>query len=244
MNLSVYDVEGILWAAHSADEKSPEEFDKECREKFPEYDDPLLDFRIEQYNRRKSPLEEGTDALEKIIERADQRARRGYCDTDLYSIRDWFLSIIPDMLLEYKDSRNSSPCIGEDGEHITTGESHDYDFYSKNWDKILDRMIFLFREANEDTCSKKNPYDEEYNKAYDEFIEKYGVDGEKLRTEEENEYYNRTGNITMHFLGDAPEYKDIHDKHMAAWSEIEEYREKCRVEAMELFTKYMNDLWS
>ena len=30
----------------------------------------------------------------------------------------------------------------------------------EEWDKILDQMIFLWREIDENTCSQKNPYDE------------------------------------------------------------------------------------
>ena len=31
----------------------------------------------------------------------------------------------------------------------------------EEWDKILERMIFLWRETDEESCSKKNPYEEE-----------------------------------------------------------------------------------
>ena len=44
----------------------------------------------------------------------------------------------------------------------------------EEWDKILDRMIFLWKESNEYTCARQNPYEEEYAKAHEEFTEKYG----------------------------------------------------------------------
>ena len=55
----------------------------------------------------------------------------------------------------------------------------------RKWDRILGRMEFLFREANEDTCRKKNPYEKEHDLAREEFTEKYGMFGEMLKTEEE-----------------------------------------------------------
>ena len=55
----------------------------------------------------------------------------------------------------------------------------------RKWDYILRRMEFLFREANEDTCRKKNPYEEEYDLTQEAFTAKYGMFGEKLKTEED-----------------------------------------------------------
>ena len=45
--------------------------------------------------------------------------------------------------------------------------------------------MWLRRESAEDTCTRKNPYEEEYDKAHTEFREKYGLLGEKLQTEGE-----------------------------------------------------------
>ena len=59
--------------------------------------------------------------------------------------------------------------------------------------KILDKMIFLWRESKEETCSLKNPYEAEYDKASDEFHKKYGDFGFKLQTEEELEANRKRG---------------------------------------------------
>ena len=40
-----------------------------------------------------------------------QRITKGYCGKDLWSIRDWFLDVVPDMLEEYKKCRHGSPGI-------------------------------------------------------------------------------------------------------------------------------------
>lgn len=72
----------------------------------------------------------------------------------------------------------------------------------KRWKGILSEMIFLFREAHEDTCTKKNPFEEEYSRATKEFTEKYGFFGEKLKTEEEREEEKKTGRSRWYMLGD------------------------------------------
>lgn len=43
----------------------------------------------------------------------------------------------------------------------------------------------ICKEANEGTCRKKNPYEKEHDLAREEFTAKYGMFGEKLKTEEE-----------------------------------------------------------
>ena len=48
-------------------------------------------------------------------------------------------------------------------------------------------MIFMFHEADEDSCSKKNKFEESWTKAYEEFENKYGWDGDGLKSEEQKE---------------------------------------------------------
>ena len=80
-----------------------------------------------------------------------QRAIKGYCELDTYSVSDWFLNTLPDMLGEIKKNYTGYP------DELTEDE----------WVRILDRMIFLLREANEDTCTKVDSCDgyaeEEHN---------------------------------------------------------------------------------
>ena len=44
----------------------------------------------------------------------------------------------------------------------------------KKWNEILDRMIFLWNELDNELCSKKNPYEEEFMKAFEKYNETYG----------------------------------------------------------------------
>lgn len=171
-----------------------------------------------------------------------QRVHKGYCDHDLFSIFDWFLAVLPVMLQEYKDSRMGSPSVL--GENYT--DEHGImqnDTCHKEWDEILERMIFLFREADEGSCQKKNPMEEEYNKIIEEFDQKYGLFGEKLQTEKEQAESTKTGNSTMHFPSELPEYKDDIKRYFDAEEKLRQYREQCKDEAFALFSKWFYHLW-
>lgn len=43
-----------------------------------------------------------------------QRAKKGYCDYDLYSIDEWFINIFPKMLNEFIDCTCGHPCNEEE----------------------------------------------------------------------------------------------------------------------------------
>lgn len=152
-----------------------------------------------------------------------QRGFKGYCDLDVWNLYDWFETIIPKMLTELRDSAHGYPTESTPEE----------------WNKILSDMIQCFKDSNEETCSVKNEYEEEYDKASSEFINKYGLLGHKLETEEEKE----SDKHTVHFMDELPEYKDIHDKWFNKEKELAEYRQKQLDKGLELFVKYFNDLW-
>ena len=171
-----------------------------------------------------------------------QRITKGYCEKDLWSIRDWFLDVVPDMLEEYKKSRNGSPGIL--GENYQNEEGFLVnDTCHGEWDRILDEMIFLFREADERQCRCKNPYEEEHSKAFSLFMDKYGLLGEKLRTPEERKRDSEQNVITYHGMRELPEYKELCKRYDEEEKKLEQYREECKNEAFELFTKWFYSLW-
>lgn len=43
-----------------------------------------------------------------------QRAKKGYCDQDLFSIDAWFMEIFPKMLQEFAECTNSHPANGKE----------------------------------------------------------------------------------------------------------------------------------
>ena len=100
-----------------------------------------------------------------------QRITRGYCDKDLWNIDYWFMNLMPDMLQQFKDTKHGSPsCLGT--EYVDEHGISCNDECHSEWDRILDNMIFLFREMNEETCQKKNPYQKEHDNILQEFEEK------------------------------------------------------------------------
>ena len=172
-----------------------------------------------------------------------QRIARRYADCDKWNMCRYLQNLIPDMLQDLRDKRHSSP--GFLGENYTNEDGILVnDTCHEEWDKILDRMIFLWRESNEYTCTRQNPYEEEYSKAHKEFTEKYGFLGEKLQTEKElEENRKRGGGGTVHFMDELSEYKEISHRYFAEEKKIEEYRNASKDEAMDMLKEYFFSLW-
>ena len=78
----------------------------------------------------------------------------------------------------------------------------------------------------------------------DEFTERFGLFGNKLQTEKElEENRKRGGGGTIHFMDELPEYKEISDKYREEEKRLEEYRRKCKDEAIDMLKQYFYDLW-
>ena len=69
-----------------------------------------------------------------------QRLRYGYCYRDAWAIDQWFLVIIPNMLNDLRINGHGYP-----GSFTGTEEEN-----VRKWNRILEHMEFLFREANEE----------------------------------------------------------------------------------------------
>ena len=113
----------------------------------------------------------------------------------------------------------------------------------RKWDYILRRMEFLFREANEDTCRKKNPYEEEYDLKQEAFTAKYGMFGEKLKTEEDLAKEKKEHTYRLYTISNVPEYAELSKKWLVTKTELREYRDQCLKQGMALMTKYFRNLW-
>ena len=187
---------------------------------------------------------------------ARQRVRQGYCDMDVWNLYDWFLDVVPDMLQQLREkgvgypvtegpnvSQSISPevysRIAEDDKDSSGDEKAAFDRGQAEWHAILDRMIFLFHEADEDRCARKNPYEDEHHQAYLEFEAKYGLFGEKLRKPEDEDNVGHR----VYFLHDVDEYRDIDEKYMEEARKIDLYRMGCKDEAFQMFSKWFYALW-
>ncbi len=180
------------------------------------------------------------------IKFAYQRIKYGYCDSDVWSIDLWFLNVMPGMLQQLKDTTHSYPCFQGSISHAVceTGISEETGNEGvKQWEAILSEMIFLLNEANEDTCTRENKYQKEYDKAQEEFETKYGLFGENLRTEKEKADEKEKGTHRLYMLGDVPEYKEISDLYFNESRALGDYRDDCKNKALELFSKWFWDLW-
>ena len=172
-----------------------------------------------------------------------QRVTRGYADCDVMSMYAFLQHLLPEMLQDLKNNRVGSPAVlgkeytNEDGILMN-------DTCHKEWDQILEEMIFLWKESGEETCTRVNIYEEEYFRAWKEFEDKYGIFGEKLQTkEEQEENQRRGGGCTVHFMREIPDYKEIDEKYSSEQRKIEKYREECKDKALDLLKEYFFALW-
>lgn len=182
---------------------------------------------------------------------AHQRVKKGYCERDLSEVKDWFFEIMPDMLNEIKKEKSRIPIECYQEAIVTLGlDPLEYcDDYNieveelavKKWDEILSQIAFLLGEANYDTCTKKNPHEEEFHRIRKEFKAKYGEFGEKLMTKEEKKRAKK-GLQRWYFPSDIPEYKEICDSYWDEEEKLTEYRKKCAKDGFELFTKWFYSL--
>ena len=97
------------------------------------------------------------------LKAAYQRVTRGFAYRDLYSIDNWFLDIMPEMLKEFRENLHSYPGDNE----FPTFES---------WTAYLEEMETHFRNANENQKVQLNEWEEDYLKYPMEWQKsKYGL---------------------------------------------------------------------
>ena len=180
------------------------------------------------------------------IKRCYQRIKYGYCDSDVWSIDWWFLSVVPNMIEDLSRTTHGYPCAPGSVSNaiIGTGAPEEVDKAGmQDWQSILKEMVILFREAHEETCTRKNKYEEEYDRARREFETKYGEFGEKLRTEEEIAEERAKGIHRWYMPSDVPEYKEISELYYEESQAIDKYRDECKNKGLELFSKWFWNLW-
>lgn len=163
-----------------------------------------------------------------------QRIKKGFCYRDIWNIDDWFMNVIPDMIEEFRNTTHSFPSrfLKDD----VSNNKEEIDRASAKWKAILSRMAFLFREANEETCQKKNPYDEEYSIVLHKFIECFGINGKWVKKKDGTRVF-------IHDLCDIPKYRRLDENYHRVEKELYEYRSNCLKKAMSMFVEYFSDLW-
>lgn len=98
--------------------------------------------------------------IPRYIKHAFQRIRHGYDDTDSWDIFSFFLDTMKPLLEQYRKEHYGTPCLH--------GYEEDYTNTEKEWDSIVDRMIFLLGEMDETNHIEKDDY---LTKDYDKYMD-------------------------------------------------------------------------
>ena len=103
------------------------------------------------------------------IKYAWQRMLYGYSYSDVVDVDYWFVSTMANVLEDLKNTTNGYPITEESFE---------------SWKEKLGYIVFCLREANSDTCSKKQPYfdfidDKDYVKLSEDEKSKYDIEKKK-----------------------------------------------------------------
>ena len=166
------------------------------------------------------------------IKWSHQRIWKGYCDYDLFSIDDWFMKIMPEMLRVFKKTRHGSPVAVNYHSHAVflDEEERNQDVHEE-WDKKLDRMIFLLGEMDETSCSQQNLYEDAYFEAVQKLMEP--------------PVEHADGSSTHRYpdLKEYPEYRELHENYHTEENRLKQYRLDCKQEFFELFSTHFYDLW-
>lgn len=188
-----------------------------------------------------------------------QRAKRGYSNYDVADIENWFFNIIPKMLKTLKKQKDNYPelfteewfennkekCeelgLNKDNFYMILNDRCDEDannlridlnnYNEKKWHELLDRMIFLFEETNEETCSRKNPYEDECIKRIDKCFPFTKKERKKVKKDPPSQE-------------EEGKYKKVWKLYSEESIKIDDYMNQCKKEALEMFVKYLHNLWS
>ena len=164
-----------------------------------------------------------------------QRANRGYSSQDLWSLDHWFMETMPKMLQDFKKNLHGCPAqftTREDGSEYQTVEQG-----MKEWEAVIDRMIFCFTEMHEDTCSMKNEFEDEYHRQRHKPNE-----GKKVKDWFEQCGTDKDGKPLYRWITGEVE-PELEKRFWDKRKEIENYREKMKDEGFELMKKYFWNLW-
>jgi len=172
-----------------------------------------------------------------------QRAKKGYSYQDLWSIEHWFMETVPKMLQDYR--KNIHGCSNEfiKCENGTECTYQEFEQGMNEWKAVIDRMIFCFTEMNEDTCSMKNEFKEEYQEQLckDFLTKKKPKRWERIKKWFEKEDKNAPVKLYPLVFGDVE--PELEENYQRREEEIENYREKMKDEGFDLMKRYFWNLW-
>lgn len=193
------------------------------------------------------------------LDKAIQRARKGYSDYDLWGL-DYYLQImIPKAVMDFESTLHGSPEL--EFEEIDT---FDYSWVIKQYDEILKnlkkdkwfdeysyedeafkeltldncyikfriilrRIAYCFTESNEELCSQVNEYEDEYLK--------------QRFNDNEDLFIPLEDNPKLYKLNVKKVDEELDYNYTKRQLEIEQYIEDMKNQAFELLSKYFFYLW-
>jgi hypothetical protein len=193
-------------------------------------------------------------AINKFI----QRGKNGYSGYDLWSLDYYMYTTLPKMIRDFEKTLHGSPS-GETFEEVDNfdfrwktwqyneiiesmkswdwfKETDDWDQYNLDdnyirWRLILRRIAYCFEEFDEDLCSEKNQYKDEY------FEKKFPKDTKDLfvQLEGDPKLYRINTNENID--------KELEEKYWKREEEIANYRIAMKEEGFKLLSKYFECLW-
>ena len=160
-----------------------------------------------------------------------QSDSKGYCDKDIWNISAWFIKTMSYMLEEmiehlkgYPDEYNNVPVHeNRKASALNGNELPGQD----EWQRTLKRMLFLLNEMDPDKCSYKNPVQEELDEVKDN-LEEAGYDYLAKYIEQ----------------SDDPQLQLLYQKHRYQELQVWHYRDRCREEFFNLYSKWFWHLWN
>lgn len=192
-------------------------------------------------------------AIDKFI----QRGKKGYSGYDLWSLDYYFYTIIPRMIRDFEKTLHGSPQLPfeevdefdynwvlQNYEEILQSMKEFYDWFEEDeitpdnyplddhyirFRLILRRIAYCFEEYDEENCSQKNEFQEEY------FNQKYPEDQELFVPLEDNPKLYRMNSNQVD--------KELEENCNRREYEIEQYRLERKEEAFKLLNKYFECLW-
>ena len=201
-----------------------------------------------------------------------QRYERGYSDSDVWNMFDWFIDTARPILkqlvkehhgfpstldVDYFEKHKQELGVESYDEWVVWPHDENSEGYrirseankscSQQWEDILNRLIFLLDEMDENTCSLHNPYEEKWWDYHQQFSKKYPKHGDELKTDEELQR-DRESHTWLHVGPErdpdfGDDYKKITKKFLDYDRKIAKYRDTCKNEFFKLFSKYFWDLW-
>lgn len=155
--------------------------------------------------------------LFKWLKHAKQRIKKGYSYQDLWSIYDWFFTLIPQMLEEFADEEYigipSFLVLKAEEEHPEMTEEEKYEWGLGQW-RILCKEIAHHLKEGYEPKEQINEYEEEMFKNWS---------FEDINKEDDN--------------------PELTEKYRKRELEIFNYQESELKQGMEMLTKYLRDLW-